>query len=557
MDIPDLEKDNPLESLRQDHEKLKTEIQRLLKISADRDWAVQKTNQSIKILYKELEQKNRELQKLDQLKSDFVSTVSHELRTPLAITTEGLSLILDGVLGPITDRQKKMLETGKRNLDRLQTIINDLLDISKIEAGKMELKSGFVDLQKVLKSHLESYQTVAASKGIRICAQLPDQSALLLIDEDKIIQVVNNLLNNALKFTPENGHISVTMTLREDEVDIAVRDTGVGIAKDDMPKLFGKFQQFSRTHGAGIKGTGLGLAISKSLVEIHGGHIWAESKVGEGTTFSFSLPRYPKMQVMFDEQIEAIVEEARKDGKPVALMILQLQGVKNPATEADQESILIVNQMLRILRDVLSASGDKIFLYNLNSIFVLLPDTRMSGAAVVAGRIREAIFNHDFAVQGAALHPDFQIGVGVFSDTVGDVKDLIKLTQDDLLRRKAIIYLGKDETIMAELQSILASPQQFEIRRPSDEGGARKFLDFVRMMEDGLPDLVILDMRWLGSQGYEIYGWIKGNAGTMHIPVVILAEKEADLKNTSLIGLDASIVLDGKKKPLDFVRFMI
>ena len=251
-----------------------------------------------------------------------------------------------------------------------------------------------------------------------------------------------------------------------------------------MPKLFGKFAVL---HARGRdQGTGLGLAISKSLVEIHGGHIWAESKVGEGTTFSFSLPRYPKMQVMFDEQIEAIVEEARKDGKPVALMILQLQGVKNPAAEVDQESILIVNQMLRILRDVLSASGDKIFLYNLNSIFVLLPDTRMSGAAVVAGRIREAIFNHDFAVQGAALHPDFQIGVGVFSDTVGDVKDLIKLTQDDLLRRKAIIYLGKDETIMTELQTILASPQQFEIRRPADEGGARKFLDFVRMMEDGL-----------------------------------------------------------------------
>ncbi len=279
------------EKLLKDHEALQEEFKKLQKQSADHDWGIQKTNESIKILYKELEKKNKELQKLDQLKSDFVSTVSHELRTPLAITTEGLSLVLDGVLGPLTEKQKKILTTGKRNIERLHTIINDLLDISKIEAGKIEIKSGFIDFRKILINHLESFQSVVNAKKITLQSSLPKAAVYLYIDEDKIIQVMNNLLNNAVKFTPEGGGIMVGMTVNRDEVLVSVKDTGVGINEEDMTRLFEKFQQFSRAPGPGIKGTGLGLAICKSLVELHGGQIWAESRVGKGTTFFFTIPK--------------------------------------------------------------------------------------------------------------------------------------------------------------------------------------------------------------------------------------------------------------------------
>src|SRR3989338_8093406 len=188
---------------------LKQEIERLKKEAADREWGMRKTNQAIHVLYKDLEKKNEELKRFDQLKSDFVSTVSHELRTPLSISTEGINLVLDGIVGPISEQQKDLLQTSQDNLSRLNTIINDLLDISKIEAGKVALRQGLMDFRALLEHIGDIYQKILATKKQTVEMKLPPESCPLYADRDKIIQIITNLLNNAHKFTPEGGRIEI------------------------------------------------------------------------------------------------------------------------------------------------------------------------------------------------------------------------------------------------------------------------------------------------------------------------------------------------------------
>lgn len=253
---------------------------------------ISKDISSIKKTQEELEKKNKELEKLDKLKNDFVSTVSHELRTPLSITKEGISLVLDKITGEINDKQSKVLITAKDNIDRLARIIDDLLDISKIESGQIILKKTMINMKDLVVKASYSLMGKIKEKGIEYKLSVEEKDIFIYADFDKIMQLFINLIDNAVKFT-EKGRIEVSLVENREGVECCVKDTGVGIAKDDMPNVFGKFQQFNRTPGPGHKGTGLGLAISKKIVELHGGKIWAQSEQGKGTVFCFLLPKLP------------------------------------------------------------------------------------------------------------------------------------------------------------------------------------------------------------------------------------------------------------------------
>lgn len=224
-----------------------------------------------------------------KLKSEFVSTVSHELRTPLSIMREAVSIVMDGIAGPLTDKQNYILHTSIRNMDRLAALINDLLDISRIEAGKMDLKLAEVDLGKLVESAEENFRKMAEKKNILIESRIPGDMPAVLGDETKILQILTNLLGNAVKFTDE-GKISIEASVEHNNAVVSISDTGRGIAEEDMPKLFEKFSQIDRFAGKETPGTGLGLAISKQLIELMGGKISAESAQGKGSTFSFTLP---------------------------------------------------------------------------------------------------------------------------------------------------------------------------------------------------------------------------------------------------------------------------
>lgn len=261
---------------------------------------------------------NRRLKELDRLKSDFLSTVSHELRTPIAIMREGVSLCMDEGVGTLNAVQAKLLSDTLSSIDRLNRLVTDLLDLSRIEEGKLRLRKSVFDICQVAKHMVEAYRGQAEKKHIRLKLELPNRPVKLFADEDKVMQIFNNLLSNAMRFTNEDGAIAIRIADKEAAVQCTVQDTGVGISEENAKKLFSKFEQVGRVHGPGYKGTGLGLAICKGLVQKHGGRIWVESKIGKGSKFIFELKKapFPKVLVVDDEPAiaEIIREFLNEDG---------------------------------------------------------------------------------------------------------------------------------------------------------------------------------------------------------------------------------------------------
>jgi len=256
-------------------------------------WGLEKTNEAIKTLYRELEKKNEELRALDKLKSDFVNTVSHELRTPLTTIREVIAQMSEGILGPTSEEQKKFLAVCLEDVDRLKRIIDNLLDLAKLESGKAEFTQEEVDVVDIATHVIASFRSAADAKKTELQGRYSAKKAVANADKDKITQVFVNLIGNALKFT-ENGRIEVMVNDGPDSIECAVSDTGRGIAAEDLPKVFGKFQQFGTADGPRENGTGLGLSIVKYIVELHQGKVRVESKTGRGTTFSFTIKKIPR-----------------------------------------------------------------------------------------------------------------------------------------------------------------------------------------------------------------------------------------------------------------------
>jgi len=230
------------------------------------------------------------LRELDRLKSDFVSNVSHELRTPLTAIKGSADNMLDGITGPLNEKQTRYIARMKSNADRLTRLINDLLDLSRIEAGKIDLKPGRLALVGLAREVVENIRPVALEKLISLEVASAD-GVTAWADRDKTTQVLLNLVGNAVKFTPQNGKVTVAVKKNGSQwVEVSVADNGPGIVPEEARSIFDRFYQIAQAGKQKAKGTGLGLAISKALVEMHGGKIWVESEVGKGSTFSFTLP---------------------------------------------------------------------------------------------------------------------------------------------------------------------------------------------------------------------------------------------------------------------------
>lgn len=229
---------------------------------------------------------------LDRLKSQFVSNVTHELRTPIVATQKALEVIIGKAAGPLTEDQQRFLDIAARNLERLGRLINDILDFSKLEAGKMKLEmTDSVNIAKVVTDACDGLVSWANSKEIKIEKNIEPDLPLLRIDPNRIIQILNNLISNALKFTPKGGVITVAAKTEKEgsEVQISVQDTGIGISKEDLSRVFERFLQLGERKQADVSGTGLGLSIAKEIVELHGGKIWVESEISQGAKFLFTL----------------------------------------------------------------------------------------------------------------------------------------------------------------------------------------------------------------------------------------------------------------------------
>jgi signal transduction histidine kinase len=231
---------------------------------------------------------NEELRELDQMKDLFVSGVSHELRTPLTSMLGYLEILRGGEAGELSDEQQHFLEIVDRNCHRLHNLIDDILFLSRLDSGRFHLERGSVDLGRLVAERVESIRPAAEKKQIEVHLDMPNASLQLWADASRLAQVVDNLLSNGVKFTPEGGEVFVAVATSDETAHLEVRDTGVGIPEDEAARLFERF--FRASTAQNIQGTGLGLAITKEIVEAHDGTISVRSSVGVGTTVTVDLP---------------------------------------------------------------------------------------------------------------------------------------------------------------------------------------------------------------------------------------------------------------------------
>jgi signal transduction histidine kinase len=241
-------------------------------------------------LREQLEALNRRLAEANQLKSEFVTVVSHELRTPLTAITGYMALLLEGQMGPLVAAQRQCLSMVTRNADRLVELIDDLLDIARIEAGKVELKRTTLDLAHLIQEVATALRPQIEVKRQRLTLDLAAALPTVSGDADRVRQILTNLLSNAHKYTPPGGSIAITAHGEEGRVRVDVHDTGIGLSPEDQARLFTKFFRAQHPMTREVGGTGLGLAITRSLVELHGGAVAVASALGQGSTFSFTLP---------------------------------------------------------------------------------------------------------------------------------------------------------------------------------------------------------------------------------------------------------------------------
>ncbi len=227
---------------------------------------------------------------LDRLKSEFVAVVSHEIRTPLTSVKGAVELLADERFFPQTEQQHKLLTIAHANTERLLLLISDILDFSKLESASLRLNLERQRLEPVLSQAAESMATLLEEKSLTLDLHVESSLPDVVIDSDRIGQVLTNLLSNAIKFSPAHGRIEVRVVPAETSVHVSVRDHGEGIAAQDLGKLFRKFSQIDSSLTRQAGGTGLGLVICKGIVEQHGGTIWVESTPGQGSTFFFALP---------------------------------------------------------------------------------------------------------------------------------------------------------------------------------------------------------------------------------------------------------------------------
>ncbi len=375
---------------------------------------------------------------VDRMKTEFISTVSHELRTPLTTMKEFVSIMLDGIPGKINKDQKEYLSIVKRNIDRLARIIASLLDISRIEAGRVELRKTMVNIVGLARDVVTNLKASADGKHISLKTLFPQGLSDVYIDSDRITQVFTNLINNAIKFTPEGGRIAVELRSGKKELECSVTDTGIGIAPEDRDKAFERFRQIGRTAGAGAKGTGLGLPITKELVQMHKGKIWLESEVGKGSKFIFTLPRLT-VDDIFKECLNNGLRAAKEKHAVLSLIVLDLANFNQIQVNKDyglKGCRGILDELEAVVKHTVKRPTDLVSRYKEGRFVVVLAECDKQGALALQKRIEQTIKEHEFKVGKSVVKVALTYGVATYPDEAVTDEELLNKAEESMKRGK-------------------------------------------------------------------------------------------------------------------------
>ena len=475
-------------------------------------------------LYRQLERQSAELQVASRHKSEFLASMSHELRTPLNAIIGFSEVLLERMFGELNERQDEYLRDIWNSGKHLLELLNEILDLSKIEAGQMELDRSTFPVRESLEYGLSLVRERALQHGITL--DLDAASAVGQLDADRLrfTQVVLNLLSNAVKFTPDGGRVDVRATRGGHEVVVTVTDTGVGVAAKDRERIFHSFQQGSRVTRE-AEGTGLGLTLSKRIVELHGGRIWVESEPGKGSTFGFAIPSEsaepaPLSRMVAPERIEPVptTEPAQRAGPTVVVV------------EDDRRSFDLLRLYLEAagVRVVGARDGEE----GLDTV------RRLSPAGVILDILLPGIDGWDVLAQlkeDPTTAPIPVIVVSMLDErgrgfALGAAEYLVKpVGKDQLLAalyRTAALPGGKrtvvaidDDPVAVELVRAALEPEGWTVL------GAATGQEGIDLTRGQLPSVVLLDLLMPGMDGFEVVEALRGDPATASVPVVILTSK--------------------------------
>jgi len=465
----------------------------------------------------------------ERAKTEFVSTVSHELRTPMTSIKGYVELLLMGAVGALTDSQHNFLSIIDSNVNRLTVLVNDLLDISRIESGRIALSPEMIYVEAVTEQVIAEMEARALRKSLALRAEIPEALPQVFADPDRIAQVLTNLVANACQYTPEGGEVVVSARMNGDEVWVQVHDTGIGISEDDQTKIFDRFFRADDPFVQDASGAGLGLSIVKSLVEMQGGKIWVESTLGEGSTFSFSLP---------------IAEDVvpREDGIVAAPLISD--GLKMLVVEDDHD----VAQLIRLHlsgegREILIAQrGDEAVEIarrerpDLITLDVLLPDT--DGFAVLeALKTDPATREIPVIIISVFSDRDECLRLGAVDYVTKPISDkkLLQVVRRVLARRGTILVVDDNEDTLSLVHHILED-SGFAVRTVNRGQQA------LRMARDVRPALIMLDLRMPDLDGQVVLQRLKKDPITQEIPVIVMTGSTIidDAKRCKVLSLGAN-----------------
>ena len=498
---------------------------------------------------REVEEKSRELAQASQHKSEFLANMSHELRTPLNAIIGFSEVLTERMFGELNERQEEYLNDILSSGRHLLSLINDILDLSKVEAGQMELELGTFSLVEALDNGLTMIRERAGNHGIDLSLDVDPALDLIEADERKVKQVVFNLLSNAVKFTPDGGQVDVSARIVDGGVQVAVRDSGIGIAPEDQAHLFEEFRQVGQSERR-QEGTGLGLALVKRFVELHGGLITLESEVGAGSTFTFTLPN-------------ALANSAL-EGPPVTPLpttgsSIPLADTPSWQPNGRQPTVLVVEDDPRsvdLLQLYLSTDGFDVAVARDGATGLELA-RRLRPSCIVLDIVLPQLDGWDVLAH-AKQDPSIQdipiVVVSMLDErgkgfALGAAEYIVKPISSDMLRetihrlvqtrhRPAKILAVDDDPLAIELMRTSLEPEGYTVLAAT--GGA----EAIRLAHQIHPDLIILDLVMPDVNGFAVVEELHKDASTAKIPIVILTSKTMTTEDKARLNGRISCVAD-------------
>jgi len=463
----------------------------------------------------DLKNANLKLGELLRVKESFIANVSHELRTPVTVIKEGVSLLLDGGIGPLGKEQIKFLRLVDRNCTRLTEFVSNILDLSKIRVGRARIFRQKVKLRELIEEVLKESKALTGKRIVKVQGR---EVRAVLGDTENIRQVLTNLLSNAAKFTKEDGRITFSLREEGELATVTVRDDGVGIAKEDLPKLF---QEFSQVGEYKAGGTGLGLTLCRSIIERHKGTISAASEAGKGTTFTFTLPLYIST-LHLEESFKDLVEESAKHSGSSTVALIAV----------DCGDLTRMEESEKLLRPQLK-NGDVLMGFEPKWL-VLLAVTDARGVRAMSERIRRVL------LEAAGEAVSLALGSAYYPIDGTDAHKLFSIAQDfarpmpDFKKiKKKRILLAEDDPSLLEVTKLRLEQIGYDVLTVTNGEEVLSYFE-----DHEAPDLLLMDLKMPKLDGFQVAAKLKAAPQTREVPIVAFTAYGEELKEKCLeIGI--------------------